>query len=232
VRVLETNGFDVIVPPQNCCGLPLLSNGEFNAARRYHESNVRRLAPYARRGIPIVGTSTSCTLTLKEEAPELLDMYDEDTQLVAQQTFDLNEFLVLLLEQKQLRTDFKPVPLTLGYHIPCQYRGHRLGSPGMELLELIPNLNIVESQAACCGIAGTYGFKQEKYPIAMQVGKPLFDFVQELGQPLVVCDSETCRWQITKSTGIPGIHPVELLAAAYGFESEGALKNVLTQLSV
>ena len=94
VYVLEANGFEVIVPPQNCCGLPLLSNGEFPAARRYHESNVRNLAPYARQGIPIVGTSTSCTLTLKEEAPELLDMHDADTELVARMTFDLNEFLL------------------------------------------------------------------------------------------------------------------------------------------
>src|SRR5512145_124828 len=72
VHVLEALGFEVIVPRQNCCGLPLLSNGEFPAAKKYHESNVRSLAEYARRGIPIVGTSTSCTLTLKEEAPELL----------------------------------------------------------------------------------------------------------------------------------------------------------------
>jgi len=232
VRVLEANGFEVVIPPQNCCGLPLLSNGEFAAARRYHESNVRHLVPYARQGIPIVGTSTSCTLTIKEEAPELLDMYDDDTLLVAQQMYDLNEFLVLLMEQNTLRTDFRSVPLTLGYHVPCQYRGHRLGSPGMELLEMIPDLHIVDSHAACCGIAGTYGFKQEKYSIAMQVGQPLFDFVRDMGQPLVVCDSETCRWQITKSTGVPSIHPVELLAAAYGFEPEGALHAVLSKVSV
>ena len=54
---------------------------------------------YARQGIPIVGTSTSCTLTLKEEAPELLDMYDEDTHLVARKTYDFNEFLLNLLAE-------------------------------------------------------------------------------------------------------------------------------------
>ena len=97
---------------------------------------------------------------------------------------------------------------------------------------MIPDLHIVDSHAACCGIAGTYGFKQEKYSIAMQVGQPLFDFVRDMGQPLVVCDSETCRWQITKSTGVPSIHPVELLAAAYGFEPEGALHAVLSKVSV
>ncbi len=227
VRVLEANDFEVIIPRQNCCGLPLLSNGEFKAARRYHESNVRSLAPYARQGIPIVGTSTSCTLTLKEEAPELLDMHDEDTRLVAEHTFDFNEFLVNLLDEGSLRLDLRPMPLRLGYHIPCQYRAHRLGRPGVEVLELIPELQIVESKADCCGIAGTYGYKQEKYDIAQKVGKPLFDFVLEMGEALSVCDSETCRWQITHATGIPAIHPVELLAAAYGFEPEGALAEML-----
>jgi glycerol-3-phosphate dehydrogenase subunit C len=223
VNVLEANGFEVIVPPQNCCGLPLLSNGEFSAARNYHKNNVRHLVPYARQGIPIVGTSTSCTLTLKEEAPELLDMHDEDTRLVAEMTFDFNEFLLQLLEQGELKgvnsekSDLAPIPFTLGYHVPCQYRGHRLGKPGIEILSLIPELHVVDSHAACCGIAGTYGYKTEKYDISMQVGEPLFEFVKQINGPVVICDSETCRWQITHATGLPCVHPVELLALAYGY---------------
>ena len=230
VHVLEANGCEVLVPRQNCCGLPLLSNGEFAAARRYHTSNVHNLVDYARQGYAIVGASTSCTLTLKEEAPELLDMYDEDTRLVAQQTFDIHEFLLDLFDQGQLNLDLKPIPLDLPYHVPCQYRGHRLGKPGLEILDLIPGLKITESQAACCGIAGTYGFKSEKYDIAMQVGEPLFEFVRQYRAPLVVCDSETCRWQITHGSGVPSIHPIEILAAAYGAPVEGALAQTLENL--
>jgi len=223
VRVLEANGFEVIVPRQNCCGLPLLSNGEFHAARKYHQSNVRSLVEYARQGIPIVGTSTSCTLTLKEEAPELLDMHDEDTRLVAENTYDFNEFLLKQYEEGRLNLDFQPIPLELPYHIPCQYRAHRLGKPGLEVLGLIPGLKIVDGGHTCCGIAGTYGYKVEKYGIAEAVGEPLFEWVKGFGAPLVVCDSETCRWQITHGTGLPAVHPVELLAAAYGFEAKGIL---------
>jgi glycerol-3-phosphate dehydrogenase subunit C len=223
VRVLEANGFDVIVPRQNCCGLPLLSNGEFRAARKYHQSNVRSLVEYARQGIPIVGTSTSCTLTIKEEAPELLDMHDEDTRLVAENTYDFNEFLLKLYEEGRLNLHFLPIPLELPYHVPCQYRAHRLGKPGLEVLGLIPGLKIVDGGHTCCGIAGTYGYKVEKYEIAEAVGEPLFEWVKGFGAPLVVCDSETCRWQITHGTGLPAVHPVELLAAAYGFEAKGIL---------
>jgi glycerol-3-phosphate dehydrogenase subunit C len=227
VQVLEANGFEVIVPKQNCCGLPLLSNGEFTAARRYHANNVRYMAGYARQGIPIVGTSTSCTLTIKEEAPELLDFYTEDARLVASGTFDLNEFLLELWEAGALNLDFRPLPLTLAYHEPCQYRAHRLGRPAVDVLSLIPELTILESKADCCGIAGTYGYKTEKYQIGMDVGAPLFDFARRADSPVIICDSETCRWQITHGTGLAAIHPVELLAVAYGFRPEGALADLM-----
>ena len=228
VQVLELNGFEVIVPPQNCCGLPLLSNGEFPAARRYHENNVHFLVEYARHGIPIVGTSTSCTLTLKEEAPELLDMHDIDTRLVAENTYDFNEFLMILYGDGSLNLNLKPIPLTLGYHVPCQYRAHRIGKPGIQLMSLIPELNIIDSQADCCGIAGTYGYKKEKYDISMEIGRPLFNFLSKevTNSPVVVCDSETCRWQITHATGVPAIHPAELIAKSYGLPVEGVLAAI------
>lgn len=226
IYVLEANGCEVIVPRQNCCGLPLLSNGEFHAARKYHESNVRNLVGYAHQGIPIVGTSTSCTLTLKEEAPDLLDMHDEDTRLVAKNTYDLNEFLLYLYNEGNLNLDLQPVPLELPYHIPCQYRAHRLGKPGIEILALIPGLKIIDGGHVCCGIAGTYGYKAEKYDISMSVGESLFDWIKGLNAPIVVCDSETCRWQITHGTGLPAIHPVELLAAAYGYKGTGPMDRI------
>jgi glycerol-3-phosphate dehydrogenase subunit C len=216
VEVLERNGFEVILARQNCCGLPLISNAAFAAARDYHLANLRSLLPYAKQGIPIVGTSTSCTLTLKEEAPEILGIHNEDAELVARQTFDIFEFLRDLHDQGALDTSFLPVARTLPYHMPCQYRAHRLGRPALDVLELIPGLRIVESNAPCCGIAGTYGFKVEKYDIAMDVGEPLFAFVKRSGSDVALCDSETCRWQITHGAGVISKHPIEILREAYG----------------
>ena len=218
VAVLEHNGYEVIVPPQNCCGLPMLSNGEFSAAEAYHRRNTARLSGYARAGIPIVGTSTSCTLTLKEEAPELLDLHDDAVETLRMGVWDLFEWLRELNDQGELRTDFRPIELTVPYHAPCQQRAHRVGKPALELLSLIPGIDVRESHAACCGIAGTYGYKTEKYRIAMDVGAELFDFVHAQGPHIAfsACDSETCRWQMEHGTGIPSRHPVEFLAAAYG----------------
>lgn len=86
-------------------------------------------------------------------------------------------------------------------------------------MALIPELDLRESHARCCGIAGTYGYKSEKYQIAMDVGQELFDFVRAQGNDLQysACDSETCRWQLEHGTdGLPSRHPIEIVAAAYG----------------
>lgn len=218
VAVFEHNGFEVIVPPQNCCGLPLLSNGEFNTAAEYHQRNVNYMADYAIQGLPVVGTSTSCTLTLKEEAPELLDMHDERAHALTMGTWDIFEWLRDLHEQGQLKTDFRPMNMLLPYHPPCQYRAHRVGKPAMEVMQLIPGLEVRDSEAPCCGIAGTYGYKVEKYQIAMDVGEQLFSFVRAQGSSVTMtaCDSETCRWQLEHGTHLPSRHPIEILAAAYG----------------
>ncbi len=218
IAVLEHHGYEVIVPPQNCCGLPMLSNGEFKAAEGYHQSNGAKLASFARAGFPIIGTSTSCTLTLKEEAPELLDMVDEASTQLKLATWDIFEWLHELQEKDELRTDFRSLALKLPYHAPCQQRAHRIGKPAINILTLIPGLDLRESMARCCGIAGTYGFKAEKYQIAMDVGEELFQFVREQGADIqyTSCDSETCRWQLEHGTQVPSRHPIEVLAAAYG----------------
>ncbi len=218
IAVFEHHGYEVIVPPQNCCGLPMLSNGEFDAATNYHRNNVAHLAGYAKAGYPIIGTSTSCTLTLKEEAPELLDLHDEATNELKMGTWDIFEWLQELHDAGELRTDFHPMSMRLPYHAPCQQRAHRVGKPALEILSLIPGVDVRESHARCCGIAGTYGYKVEKYQIGMDVGQELFDFVAEQGAEVnyTACDSETCRWQLEHGTDLPSRHPIEILASAYG----------------
>jgi glycerol-3-phosphate dehydrogenase subunit C len=216
VAVLEHNGFRVVVPPQDCCGLPLQSNGNFPAARAYVRRLVANLAPYAREGNAIVTNSTSCSLMLKREAREILGVEDEALRAVSKATYDLCEFLLLLHEQGELRTDFGSLPLTVPYHAPCQQRGHGIGKPALDLLALVPGLRAVDLDVDCCGIAGTYGLKREKYEISMAVGEPLFRELRDAEVDVAACDSETCRWQIEHGSGVHAVHPVELLHRAYG----------------
>jgi glycerol-3-phosphate dehydrogenase subunit C len=216
VAVLEYNGIHVVVPKQGCCGLPLQSNGNFPAAREYARRLVANLAPHARDGLDIVTSSTSCGLMLKREAHEILGLEDEDLRVVAERTYDLCEYLLGLHERGELKTDLESLDLTVPYHAPCQQRGHGIGRPALDLLALIPELRVVDLDADCCGIAGTYGLKTEKYDIGMAVGEPLFRGVEAVDPDLSACDSETCRWQIEHATGVRSVHPVELLHMAYG----------------
>ncbi|GAB4519412.1 MAG: anaerobic glycerol-3-phosphate dehydrogenase subunit C [Anaerolineae bacterium] len=216
IAVLERNGFEVIVPDQNCCGLPIMSQGDFDGARKYARSNLEKFIPWLKQGYIIVGTSTSCTLSFKHDYRSILDIDDPDAELLARQTYDICEFLRLLHERGELNTDFRPIEAVVPYHAPCQLKAHGIGRPAVDLMTLIPGLTVIEMDADCCGIAGTYGYKHEKYDIAMGVGERLFRQVKATGGSVAVCDSETCRWWITHGTGLPAVHPVEVLAQAYG----------------
>ena len=218
VELLEHVGCQVDVPRgQACCGLPLQSNGLFEPARRTVRRLARKLAPAARDGVDIVGTSTSCTLMLKREAREILELdADRDLRLVSEHVYDICEYLVMLLDRGELDGAFGELPMTVTYHAPCQQQGHGIGRPALDLFALVPGLTVIENDATCCGIAGTYGLKHEKFDIAMDVGAGLFAQIEAAAPDLAVCDSETCRWHIEEATGVRCVHPVEVLHLAAG----------------
>jgi glycerol-3-phosphate dehydrogenase subunit C len=221
VAVLEHNGFQVVVPKQDCCGLPLQSSGLFDEARRSVQRLAGALGPHlADEETVIVGNATSCTLMLKREAREILGLEEDPLLLrVSERTYDICELLLELHQRGELRTDFRPLHERIAYHAPCQQQGHWIGKPALELLALIPGLEVAEMNARCCGIAGTYGLKKEKYEVAMAVGRGLFEQVGASGAASVACDSETCRWQIAHGTQLPSVHPIDYLYRAYGLDS-------------
>jgi glycerol-3-phosphate dehydrogenase subunit C len=160
-----------------------------------------------------VATSTSCALAVRDKYAAYLGLDDGPAARVAGAVSDICGFL-LDRHEASLRDALGELDLRVLYHGPCQLRAHGIGQPAAELLRLVPGLELVPSEASCCGIAGTYGYDRAKHAIAMAVGRTLFDQVAEAGPDLVACDSETCRWHIERATGVPCRHPVEVLAAA------------------
>jgi glycerol-3-phosphate dehydrogenase subunit C len=212
VRLLEMLGCTVVLPPQGCCGLPLQSNGLFAAARNYARFNLQNLAPFARQGIPIVGTSTSCTLSLKHDYRAILGLEGDDVEDVAGDTYDLFEYLTWIVPEALDRLEFLPVRARALYHAPCQLRAHAIGTPAVEVLRRIPGLQLELSESDCCGVAGTYGLKREKYEVACNVGNGLLEQIRAADVDFVITDSETCRWWIAGHASIPAHHPLEILA--------------------
>ncbi len=225
VHLLERLGFNVVLPPQTCCGLPLQSNGLLDAARRYARKNARTLAPFIEAGIPIVGTSTSCTLALKHDYRSILDLRSETFDSLAESTFDLFEFLLWRASDRLQGLEYGALSARALYHPPCQLRLHGIGTPALQVLQHIRGLELVISEHECCGIAGTYGLKRERYDTALQVGSPLFQQAQAAEVDFLITDSETCRWWLSAQTGLPAYHPIEVMAMAVGLRASYSTGN-------
>ncbi len=213
VRLMNHLGYRVDVPTNLCCSLPMLSNGETVPAQAKARALVEALHSSVLEGRKILSTSPSCSLALRSKYAAYLDMTDAKYRDVANAVVDICEF-ILERHVDQLRESLGPLPLKVLYHAPCQLRGHQMGAPAVGLLRLIQGGELELSQADCCGIGGPYGYQKNNYEVAMKVGKMLVDQVQRFKPDVIVCDSETCRWNIAARTNIECIHPVQLLMRA------------------
>jgi len=209
VQVLEANGFEVILPPQRCCGIPMLGNGDFKGATKMGLWNVPSFLNSIRSGSDIIFSSTSCGHMIKHEYSRLLAI--PKSEEVAEHTFDVFEFLRNSKESRNLNTDFRELPLKVAYFAPCHLRSLGIGLPALEILRLIPGLQIDNIEADCCGLGGTFGFKKEKYEISQEIGKDLAEAINSLKPEIVLSDCEGCRMQIRHLTGLKVLHPIQIL---------------------
>lgn len=225
VAALRGLGVEVAVDEPSCCGLPAIANAWPAVARRLAERNVERLAAWVEQGFDVVLASSSCGLTIRTDYTGLglvRETLAEKARLVAEHVFDLGEYL-LQLERRISRATGRRVRIipepggeigseTLAYHTPCHTVARGDGRPWLELLRRLPGRRVLDLQAGCCGIAGTYGLKREKYSVSREVGEGLRFALVAAGTPPVATECETCRLQIRDL--VPGAtvaHPLVLL---------------------
>jgi FAD/FMN-containing dehydrogenase/Fe-S oxidoreductase len=219
VAVLRHHGIDVYVPPRQVgCGIAPLVQGDVEAAREAAVRNVRALADLVREGYRIVCSEPTAALMLSQDYLSLLD--DADTGAVAANTTELTTFLWELHSADRLRTDFRPLDLTLGHHVPCHLKALRGPAVGPGLLSLIPGVRVNTIDVSCSGMAGTWGLKAANYETSLAAGRPM---LRELNRPGVLFGStecSACRMQMEEGTGKRTLHPVQYLAYAYGLLPE------------
>ncbi len=213
VRVMNALGVGVrLLEGERCCSIAMISNGMVKSATRNARRNLKIMeTALESTGEPIVGASSTCMLTLRDEYPNLLGL---DNSQVRDSIFLATKFIYKKLEEGRslkFRRDYRA---RIAYHTPCHLE--RLGWEyfSIELLKMIPGVELTVLDSNCCGIAGTYGFKKENYGVAQTIGKPLFDSIAAAEPDFVACDCETCKWQIEMSTGVKVKHPVSVLAEA------------------
>ncbi len=212
VEVLEANGFEVVLPPQECCGIPMLGNGNFKEARKMALKNIPSLLQAIRSGSDLIFSSTTCGYMIRHEYSHLLNI--PGSEEVARKTFDLFEYLRNLKESGNLKTRFKALQIKAAYFAPCHLRSLGIGLPALDILRLLPGLTIENVEADCCGLGGTFGFKKEKYEISQEIGNDLKEAIDRLEPEIVLTDCEGCRMQIHHLTGLKVLHPVQVLREA------------------
>jgi len=223
VQVLEANGFEVILPAQRCCGIPMLGNGDFKGAKKMALYNVPSLLNTIRSGSEIIFSSTSCGHMIKHEYSHLLSI--PDAEEVAEHIFDIFEFLRNLIESNGLNAHFKELSIKAAYFAPCHLRALGIGLPVLEILRLIPGLKIDNIEADCCGMGGTFGFKKEKYEISQEIGRDLAEAIDRLKPEIILSDCEGCRIQIRHLTGLKVLHPIQILRDALFEISDGETRR-------
>lgn len=229
VAVLEHNGISVYVPDrQSHAAMPMISRGVLEPARRAAESNVALLAEAVRLGYTIVATEPSAVLALTHEYGMLLPD-DNDAQLVADNTMEACHYLWRCHQRGKLELDFSPLATTIGYHVPCHVKALGTGTPASNLLELIPGLRVENLEKGCSGIAGMYGFQHQNYRNSLRAGLPLLNAIRTGEFAVATTECSTCKIQMEQGTTKPTIHPIKIVAHAYGLMPE--LRNALNSTS-
>ncbi|MBR5019445.1 MAG: anaerobic glycerol-3-phosphate dehydrogenase subunit C [Bacteroidales bacterium] len=212
VKVLNALSVGVrLLEKEQCCGIAMITNGMAQQAKRHAEHNIAAIGKAVEAGSKVVTTSSSCTLTIREEYPNLLGV---DNANIRDSLLMATRFIFEKLERGatlRFRPDFH---LKVAYHTPCHMERLGWGVFSEKLLRMIPGVEFTLLDSNCCGIAGTYGFKKENYAASQAIGAPLFDQIRAVNPDVVACDCETCKWQIEMSTGYAVANPISILAEA------------------
>jgi FAD/FMN-containing dehydrogenase/Fe-S oxidoreductase len=209
VGLLEAAGYRVVLVDRKCCGRPLISKGMLGEAREHAAWNVERLAPYARRGVPIVGLEPSCLLTLRDETVDLVRT--EDARAVARQSFLFEEFLVRE-RGRGLALPFAAKGRKALLHGHCHQKALVGTAPTVAALRWA-GFEVEEVDSGCCGMAGSFGFEREHYDISIALGdRRLAPAVRAAAADTeIVAPGISCRQQIQHLAGRRAKHPAEVL---------------------
>jgi Fe-S oxidoreductase len=124
------------------------------------------------------------------------------------------------MQQGKLKQNFQPIEMKAAYHTPCHVKALGNIPPVSKLLALIPGLELHSIEKGCSGMAGAFGLTTQHFETSMQIGTPLFEHIREQKFQLGVTQCSSCRMQIEQGTTVAAMHPLKLLALAYGLMPE------------
>ena len=198
-----------------CCGRTFLAGGLIEQARAEARRSLEALAPFAARGVPVIGLEPSCLLTLRDEFTVLLP--GRETAALAEAAVLLEEFLAAEHTAGRLSLNLKSLGQTRALlHGHCHQKAFGAFSPVETVLRLIPGLEVETVDSSCCGMAGAFGYQAETYEVSLRMGElALLPAVRAApGGTRLVADGTSCRHQIRDGTGREARHAVRVLEEA------------------
>jgi FAD/FMN-containing dehydrogenase/Fe-S oxidoreductase len=212
--VITRAGGGAALAPNVCCGRPLISQGLLDEARDRARENARRLFPLIKDGGALLFLEPSCLSAVREDAPDLLSGQDRSmAQAVAARSRLFEHWLESECQAGRARLDFRPGPATIVVHGHCHQKAMGDLAPAIALLRRIPGAAVVDPDAGCCGMAGSFGYMKTHFDVSKAVGeRRLLPAARALGANAVLVASGTsCRQQIADFTGVRALHAAELV---------------------
>jgi FAD/FMN-containing dehydrogenase/Fe-S oxidoreductase len=220
IELLQRTGCGVTLgsPGLRCCGRPMISNGLLDQAVANARHNIECLYEWSRSGGPIIACEPSCILTIRDDYPALLkgDLRSQ-AEVVAKACLTFEEFLEsILVSEAGARLALKPGPRRILVQGHCHQRSLVGVGPMLGLLRLVPGSEVIDLDAGCCGMAGSFGYEVEHYEVSRLVGEQrLLPAVRHAGpDDVIVAPGFSCRLQIHHFTGREAVHPASLLRSS------------------
>ena len=214
--VLDAGGVPVRVVAHGCCGRPLISQGLLDEARAAAQVNVDALYEAASAGEPIVFLEPSCLSALREDAPALLrGEAQRKARVVGDACVLFEDYVEQDWQAGRLALDLRAGPATVLLHGHCHQRAMGMLPATRALLSRIPSCTVVDLDAGCCGMAGSFGYAKEHYEVSRQIGeRKLLPAARAMtGGTILVAPGTSCREQVKHFTGVAAQHPAQLLAS-------------------
>jgi Fe-S oxidoreductase len=206
--VLERGGRRAGVVRPGCCGRPLISQGLLAEARAAAAKVVAGLFPLVERGVKILFAEPSCLSAVKEDAPALLrGEAQRQARAVADACLLFDEFAA------GLDLPLAPGPKRILVHGHCHQKSMGLLPATMTLLGRIPGAALVDLDAGCCGMAGSFGYHKERFELSRAIAnRRLLPAVKAMGtEEVLVAAGTSCRHQVADLAGVRALHPAVLI---------------------
>ncbi|MBW6508086.1 MAG: FeS-binding protein [Desulfuromonadales bacterium] len=134
---------------------------------------------------------------------------------LAEHFYDAGEYLARLYADGKFNTNLAGISGRMVYFAPCHQREQKIGTPYLDLLRLIPELEVsAVGGTNCCGMGGNFGYKAGFHEQSLAIGQPLIEKIRSLDPQGIITDCMSCRLQFNHALSCPVFHPLELLEQA------------------